>query len=423
MFIESIKISENLENMVNITDDTLGYSKNGFYVNSGNMFFSESITPGVSILFTVEVVVGATFLVHSFLLKGFKWDAVRICTDVSCVLLLIQGVLFLQCVSKDLYPVCTIKTQAIYNDIISNLFCNGIGLVCDLYITFLRYDKVVGGASILHKRLAFAWCVIFIYSWIPFSTILPIFFNMNSVYWVYIQFIICQWGLFSGYALYDCFYIVLVLHELQKVFGLETDVSNSDRFYTLREKKYFMFGVRSIMHTLTSLCGVLSIAYMPFLGIPIQNLLVSVGLHLFINWRDWSWKSCCPYFKLMTVDLESLKVAPSRVQAVLEGPDQHALAIDSEKDKRDEECGAHADTNFKDQEKANVNIESSSALVTMLSKQSEIVSVSVVQQHGCHDSVSREVDSNRKDAWISPNETRPASGVRMIAEEDVAKIA
>lgn len=266
--------------MSSAAGNNYGLTDKDWWTNSAAILFSDRLTPGIKKLFEVEIALGVIIIVHSFIIKRFRFDKIRIANDIGALCMMLQGIFFSLCVSEDLDPVCPLHTQVIYTNILGNMFFSAIIQICDVYVTFCRYDVIVGGASVWHKRLAFLWVFFFVvFNWVPFMSIFPIFANMNSDFWMELQFIICQWEGFAAYVVYDLFYISLVLYEV--ITKMTTTESITKKInYKLRN-----VCVRAALHSLFSLIGIFLVSFLPSIGIALQTLIISVALHVFLNWN------------------------------------------------------------------------------------------------------------------------------------------
>jgi hypothetical protein len=187
-----------------------------------------------------------------------------------------EAVVFYSCLANE----CTLDEGTVLYNLIGNAFFGLICQTCDNYLTFARYAVVAGGASQVHYALAFAWYfLLLVLSWWLFFTFLPFGYNMNSDYWVYVQYIMGTWLNFISYILYDAFYVGAVLYKI-------IEISNSSVVPDKAKASLRLVGIRAIGHTIFSLVGIFVYSfYIPF-GILEQNIFITFGIHFFLNWTN-----------------------------------------------------------------------------------------------------------------------------------------
>lgn len=240
--------------------------------NSDFIVFDPS---GVYTLY-VAIAVGIFTLLHSFYLHGKKFKVVRIASDASSVALICEAFCFLSCV----WGSCNRVDRGLVYLAIGNAF---FGLICqwsDNYMTFARYDVVCGGTSFVHKWSAAAWVMVCLtLSWWPFMNIFPFFSNMNSGKWILVQYIVSSWFDFIAYLLYDIFYVVLLVRTI-----IENERKSSVNTNT--STKLRMLASKAILHSILSIVGILVYSFNQPYGIIEQNILITVGIHFFLNWSN-----------------------------------------------------------------------------------------------------------------------------------------
>lgn len=202
---------------------------------------------------------------------------VRIVSEIASMSLALEAIVLLQCVDG----VCSTTKQAALYNIIGNCFFGLIIQTCDNYMTFQRYNVMVKGVSRLHACIAFLWyLVVLTISWLPFSSILPIWYNQNGDYWMHIE-SIGNYIDFAGYCAYDLFYLVQVyriLNGLRRNTPTVAPVSSSKM--SLDE-----IGIRAILHTIVSIVGIMLYSFNLPAGVLEQNILIAGGIHFFLNWK------------------------------------------------------------------------------------------------------------------------------------------
>lgn len=152
-------------------------------------------------------------LIHSLYLHRFNWSTVRICNDVASVSVLAMCILYLQCVNT-----CSVFQSAMIIDVGVNAVFSSLVQAADNYMTFKRYDVVVGEASVRHRVLALLYVVLNLYGcWWPFYTIIPFARNMNNDDSVLLLTDFQLYWNFPTYVAYDLFYDGLLAYKLYEM--------------------------------------------------------------------------------------------------------------------------------------------------------------------------------------------------------------
>ena len=132
---------------------------------------------------------GFALILHSWYINRFKWNMVRIVTELACLSCSSLAILFLQCLD---YSCSDLKRAILYNAV-GNCFFGLISQTCDNYITFQRYHVIVGKTSKLHRILVILWYIVFLFlPWWPFYLILPIWYDQNSKLFINLYFIMSK---------------------------------------------------------------------------------------------------------------------------------------------------------------------------------------------------------------------------------------
>lgn len=215
-------------------------------------------------------------LVHSFYLHRFKRSSVRICNDIAASSTLTICLLNLQCIN-----LCSVFDNAMIINIGVNAICGVCICLSDNYMTFKRYDVVVGRTSTQHKILALLY-VIFISlgSWWPFYTIIPFVRNMNNddsiLLFTYSQY---YWN-FPTYAGFNLFYDGLLVYEVYRIrsASIVQESANND------VPQILLLVYKAIIHNICSTFAVCAYCFFYPLGALIQSIIVMSSIHFIFNW-------------------------------------------------------------------------------------------------------------------------------------------
>jgi len=212
-------------------------------------------------------------LLHSFYLHKKTWKVVRICNDVAALSLIFESLCCLDCI----WHTCALKEQVVMFAGIANSWFGLVIQLCDNYLTFARYAIVAtGGVSRLHVIGAALWVFFTLcMSWWEFYSILPFFYNMNSPVWSGLTFDGNYLNV-SGYLMYDCFYLSLLIRFL----------SNAKKVVSASSDKYTNFAIRAMGHTTMSIIGVCLYCFDFPKGMIEQNMFITIGIHFFLNWSN-----------------------------------------------------------------------------------------------------------------------------------------
>lgn len=236
------------------------------------------------------MVYGILIFVHSqYLHRNVKkLRKTKTLNDLASIALALEAMFFLIIIK---IPTAGVITKSVLQDLFANAICGAIVQGCDNFSTFSRYDVVVGGTSKAHQYLALIYVIVLLYfSWWPFFTFLPLGWDMNSPFWMELQFAIGGWFNFVVYVIYDCFYSGAVIVEIIKHIRSKNAVKNME---------LQIFAYKALGRSLFSIAGILCYSFFQPVGILEQSILIVTGIHFFLNWKDShkffcfvSWKGC-----------------------------------------------------------------------------------------------------------------------------------
>lgn len=210
-------------------------------------------------------------LMHSAWLNRWRWRVVRFCTDLSCVASIALSACVLRCTSG-----CSVLEGDIYLNMLAYTCFGSIVQGCDNYITYARYEVVMGDrVTSTQKWLTLLYVIVTLYMpWILFFTIVPAFTNTNHLY--FDTFVPLQVYLyFPAYVAYNFCHTVLLLQEISRKSGDVSETANKIRLQAFR----------SITHDLISIASITCYTFIPIWGPSIQNVLTIIGLHCVFNWK------------------------------------------------------------------------------------------------------------------------------------------
>ena len=223
-------------------------------------------------LLSFSIILGTVFIIHSWYLKWFKYNQTRLLSELCSISMIGASLCFLKCMNND----CTLLTKTILYNIVAESILIPITMVCDTYLTFKRYSKIVKGTTIFYKRCVFTyWCIFMVLPWSPFYSILPIWYDQNSVYWTNFRFKSIYISLISVISYYIYFFVLVCL-ELNKL---------NKNAISFRALSITSFIIRSLCHTLCSIIGmILTMLSFPE-GTVYLYIVNSFGIHIFLNWN------------------------------------------------------------------------------------------------------------------------------------------
>jgi hypothetical protein len=121
------------------------------------------------------LIISALVLVHSYFIHGRKYCSIRISTDVAASAGLLSGISLLVYIR---YPTPA-NTAAVYNFFYNGLFT----VLIQLSDNYMFYTRLLAVTKVPRwKRIAinaFIWLVL-TFTWLPYYTILPFFYDCNS---------------------------------------------------------------------------------------------------------------------------------------------------------------------------------------------------------------------------------------------------
>ena len=231
------------------------------------------LTPDQMPLLIFSIIFGSVIIIHSCYLNGSRYNEIRIITDIASISMIGSATCFLSCINSN----CSLFTETITNNILANSFFGLICQSCDNYITFERYNKIVGKTSTTHKIITFIYWIVFLcLTWLPMFTVFPIWFDQNAEIWVFVDSIVLNYINFTAYILYNTFYITLTFLEITKLKKSSLSINN---IYLIE------IAIRSICHTTFSTIGIILYVFHLPSGSIEQTICVAGSIHVFINWK------------------------------------------------------------------------------------------------------------------------------------------
>jgi hypothetical protein len=268
---------------VNVTDDgdtttwlinAAGYvNDDGFGYRTSGKFYQ---------LTYVMMAIAGFIILHSFYLHRWKYNSVRIQTELGAVSAILSGVTSLLALQ---HP--TRKNWALLWDFCYNgIFSLGVQLP-DNYMFYYRLLAVVK-IPWWHKALihTFIWLVL-ICTWFPSQTIIPFFYNENSVYYNYlfnITLAIASWSILA-YNFYFTIHFGWILYRVfERAKGNSTSMGPVLVLTSYRITQ--VIAVKSIGHCITSSFGSLLLSYQPGINNVLYCMVIVVGMHFWFNYTN-----------------------------------------------------------------------------------------------------------------------------------------
>ena len=143
--------------------------------------------------------------------------------------------------------------------IVSFLIGNAFTQISDNYLTFARFDVVVGGTSRNFKICVFVYVILFLYlPWCSYVLIYPFVGNLHHPFWISCVNYAGQIYI-VGYFSYDIYFLFLLFIKLYLILKLD-----SDTIINLNRKKVMIeLILRAFLHTLFSIIScIISIVFL-----------------------------------------------------------------------------------------------------------------------------------------------------------------
>ena len=187
---------------------------NGIYNNNGAI---TDLTTFYTLCWVNIAVCGAIIL-HSFWLHGLKYSntSVRIQTEVGALFAILSAIVALQAIKHPTRLYWSLLFDLCYNGIFSAVI-----QLCDNYMFYFRLVAVVRLPRWYRMLINFYIWLVLICTWLPAQTIVPFFYNTNSITFnsIYtVTLAIDSWG----NVLYNFYFSVYFLFILRKLFGPST---------------------------------------------------------------------------------------------------------------------------------------------------------------------------------------------------------
>jgi hypothetical protein len=217
--------------------------------------------------------IGIFMIIHSWIINGFRYKRVQIISELASITMVGSAACFLSCLNDD----CSLVTHTVVNNILANCFFGLICQSCDNYLTFERYNRIVGKTTSLHKNTAFTyWVVLLFLTWYPFYTVLPVWYDQNSELWVFIGGTVFNYTNFAAYVFYNMYYLVSVCLEIRRMNSAK--LSSNNLYLT-------EIAIRSVCHTVFSTVGIILYVFHLPAGSLEQTICISGSIHIFLNWK------------------------------------------------------------------------------------------------------------------------------------------
>ena len=217
-----------------------------------------------------SMILGVIMIIHSWYLKGFKYNKIRLMSEICSLSMIGSSYCFLSCIDEK----CNLFTKTLLYNIVTESFLIPITMICDTYLTFKRYSIIVNNTTSLYRSCVFIyWCLFMVLPWCPFYNILPIWYDQNSDFWKKIRFNSIYVSMISVVSYYLYFFVMVYL-ELKKL---------NTKSLSVRSLYLLEFIIRSLGHTTCSITGmILTMIYFPEGTIYIY-IINSIGIHIFLN--------------------------------------------------------------------------------------------------------------------------------------------
>lgn len=241
-----------------------------YYSNSLQLLTVESVSYP---LIYFSIAWGLALLGHSFYINGWsRTRSIRFTSELCSLCCVFQGSLLLQCADQQ----CTLASKVIIYDLLAVALLSTTIQLCDNYITFERYQTICGRATRTHKIMLGIYVFIFLYlSWTPFHTVLPLAMNIRE-----------GRGKSAYDALQDLHFAAYIVFNITYTVPVVRQVVLQQRIDTVDIASWYLLvgmAVRTCLHTLFSIVGIVLVTFVAPNGRIGQTVCVTAGIHFFIN--------------------------------------------------------------------------------------------------------------------------------------------
>jgi hypothetical protein len=237
-------------------------------------------------LYYFLIVLCGVILMHSAHVHGNKINSVRIYNDIAAFLGILSGIFVLVALDK---PEDLVRWAVDYDFWFSGFCLLGIQL-CDNMLFLDRFRAVT---TVPTWKLCLIYCWIWtvqVATWLPAYTIVPFFYDTNSLEFAYvfgISTLINTWGSIA-YNFYFTFeFSRLLLSSTVITFSVD-DNNKIIRKWSRLE----IIAIKSIGHCITSSVATLSYYYgqykgysLYYYGFPTYPIIIVFGLHFWFNYK------------------------------------------------------------------------------------------------------------------------------------------
>ena len=222
------------------------------------------------------IIVSGCGLFHSYSLHRWRFNSVRIKSDLACLSTMLAGLLFIPVRFGGDTP--SARSVIFYDFFYIGFFPLCIQL-CDNYMFYYRLLAVTKVSP--WRRTLFHLYITFVLSatWFPIYSIIPFFLDTNGdavAYYYFITLSIQVWGTLA-YNAYFTIEFSLILRSIRR--GKANQTSALRRTANFRT----MISIKSIIHCITSSTASMLYLFIPVIGNPIYLLMIILGMHLLFN--------------------------------------------------------------------------------------------------------------------------------------------
>jgi len=232
-----------------------------------------------------EIALSGAIIIHSWVINKFKFRALRICTELTAFCTILQSSFYLYCTNMEATDdysgnACSIRTSAYLFDAIGLGFAATVVQICDNYVVFHRYVRIMDDKSTLHRVLVLIYLLVFLYgTYWPFYTVVAWFINLNTIFNLdLVVTYMAQYILFPAYVFYDIFYTSFVVWKLYQL--MHNSVSDSNRKTSFR-----ILVIKTILHNLISIGAIGAYSFYTTYGIIVYDVAITFSLHVCLNWK------------------------------------------------------------------------------------------------------------------------------------------
>lgn len=221
----------------------------------------------------LNIIISLSMFAHSMYQRHFIYNRRRIVSDISYIVCATQAIIILQSQRAN----TSVFGQTIYVNVIAHVILGLMSQLCDQSFKFLRFSSLLPmfrarieyfPARLTVARISVYTFLLLFMTWVPFHTVLPAFYNMNSTEWSSTATAL-KWVYFSAYCVYDAASLNAVIYTMKGPRNLSVRG-------LLHET---VFRRKTVFQSVMTMLGMLFLTTLSTEGIMLRSLLNCIGIH------------------------------------------------------------------------------------------------------------------------------------------------